>query len=221
MEQKMYKFLNSMNYTHLTHFDYSKFIPGGEFEGQWLPDVEKPLMCIRGYHASTLTGIREWAYHFMYEVELDGMILRSESKWVATRMRFIRRIETWDVAHVRKIILRFARFMAERCKGETRRKLLEIIDKIPDSGVVENKPKLWETVDQISKYADIKSAAWICRMMLVYLTGCRESDFVSDFCMATKELWCYGKAHDGGRFFFDKVKDFYTKTMLEILELEE
>ena len=55
-----------------------------------------PDPCRSGIHACRVPDMPFWVSPTLYEVELDGEIIESRSKLVASRARILRRIEAWD-----------------------------------------------------------------------------------------------------------------------------
>lgn len=77
-------------------------LPAGDSPGAWV-HAERPLgLCRSGIHACTGDQLPQWLGVEIWEVELEGEVLREEAAIVAERARLIRKIDTWDErAHVR------------------------------------------------------------------------------------------------------------------------
>jgi hypothetical protein len=69
-------------------------IPTEGGPGQWLEARVHP--CASGIHACEASDLPFWLHAELWEVELDGPVLRVGRKVVAPRGRLIRQIEAWD-----------------------------------------------------------------------------------------------------------------------------
>jgi hypothetical protein len=71
-------------------------LPEHERPGEWVV-VTGPLgLCINGIHASTVDQLPQWLGDEIWELELDGEVLRTEPALIAGRARLIRLLEEWD-----------------------------------------------------------------------------------------------------------------------------
>ena len=93
---KYYKFLTKENTGKYSEFDFTKWLPDEGKPGDWLPEVEKLELCVRGYHACSANDLLEWLESDLYEVELGDGIRKDTNKIVSNKIRFIRKIETWN-----------------------------------------------------------------------------------------------------------------------------
>jgi len=95
---KYYKFLTEDNRDEYSGYDYTPYLPKGSEPGEWLPEIsiENLKECADGYHACKPAQLLYWINAQLYEVELSGKIIDSDSKSYAQRMRFVRKVETWN-----------------------------------------------------------------------------------------------------------------------------
>ena len=95
---KYYKFLTEDNRGEYSGYDYTPYLPKGSEPGEWLPEIsiENLKECADGYHACKPVQLLYWINAQLYEVELSGKIIDSDSKSYAQRMRFVRKVETWN-----------------------------------------------------------------------------------------------------------------------------
>ena len=78
-------------------FDYTPYLPTGDQPGEWLPEIEGELeMCVRGYHVCTKKSLTSWINANLYEVEIGGDVIIGDDKIVASKMRFVRKVDTWN-----------------------------------------------------------------------------------------------------------------------------
>jgi hypothetical protein len=82
-----YKFLRTDGSTAFSRFRWPA-------PREW---VEAPVVpCRSGVHACRPADLPYWVAHTLYEIELDGEIVESPMKVVATRGRLLRRITEWE-----------------------------------------------------------------------------------------------------------------------------
>ena len=91
-----YKFLTVDNKGKYSKFDFTEYLPKDGKPGKWLPKIENIEMCESGYHAFELQHILDWINAQLFEVELSGNVVDGDKKTVAQRMRFIRKVDTWN-----------------------------------------------------------------------------------------------------------------------------
>lgn len=71
-------------------------LPLGGRPGEWVL-VSGPLgLCTNGIHASTIDQLPQWLGDELWEVELDGEVLRTEPALVAERGWLLRLLDEWD-----------------------------------------------------------------------------------------------------------------------------
>jgi hypothetical protein len=71
-------------------------LPEGGRPGEWVV-AEGPLgLCTNGIHSSTVDQLPQWLGDEIWELELDGEVLRTEPALVARRARAIQLVEAWD-----------------------------------------------------------------------------------------------------------------------------
>lgn len=68
--------------------------PTGGIPGLWLEAQVHP--CASGLHACEAPDLPFWLHAELWEVELEGPVVRAGRKVVAPRGRLIRRIDAWD-----------------------------------------------------------------------------------------------------------------------------
>ena len=73
--------------------------PSGTIRGAWVEAHVHP--CASGIHACEVADLPYWLHAELWEVELDGPVLRTGHKIVAPRGRLTRRVDTWDRAAMR------------------------------------------------------------------------------------------------------------------------
>ena len=91
-----YKFLTVDNKGKYSKFDFTEYLPKDGKPGKWLPKIENIEMRESGYHAFELQRILDWINAQLFEVELSGNVVDGDKKTVAQRMRFIRKVDTWN-----------------------------------------------------------------------------------------------------------------------------
>jgi hypothetical protein len=77
--------------------------PSGTTPGDWVVAAVNP--CSTGIHACGTSDLSYWLNSELWEVELDGDVIRAGHKIVAPRGRLLRRIETWDRHAMRRFCL--------------------------------------------------------------------------------------------------------------------
>jgi hypothetical protein len=88
---KAYKFLAEDGMGVFSRFAWP--LPNGG-PGAW---VESEVMvCRSGVHACRLIDLPYWVAPMLYEIEIDGPVVRQAIKLVAPRGRLVRRIAGWD-----------------------------------------------------------------------------------------------------------------------------
>lgn len=75
----------------------------GPFTGyRWKPglwvEADAAARCASGIHACRLDDLPFWSNEELWEIELDGEIVVSGHKLVATRGRLVQRVEAWTTA---------------------------------------------------------------------------------------------------------------------------
>ena len=66
--------------------------------GEWMPVVDNPALCVRGYHATDIEHVLQHYGPFLYELEYapDAVIARGDDKVAGSQARLLRQIETWN-----------------------------------------------------------------------------------------------------------------------------
>ena len=85
-----YKFLHADGSGVFTGFRWP--LPDGA-PGAWVDAAVDP--CRSGIHACRRGDLPHWVGMALYEIELDGAIVESPTKVIATRGRLLRRIDAW------------------------------------------------------------------------------------------------------------------------------
>ena len=106
---RYYKFLTAENKGGYSGFDFTAYLPKNGKPGKWLPKRKNLTLCERGWHACTHNNLMDWANAQLYEVELEGEILKGTDKVAAEQMRFIRKIDAWNEKTARLVACRCAR----------------------------------------------------------------------------------------------------------------
>lgn len=95
-----YKFLHQDNHGPFTAFNYNAYLPRDGQPGPWLPTLpggtRTLVPCERGYHFCTTEQMIDWLDEQLYEVEPGRATIDSGDKCAATRLRFVRHIDTWN-----------------------------------------------------------------------------------------------------------------------------
>lgn len=68
--------------------------PSGGVPGPWVEAVVHP--CATGIHACEVGHLPFWLHAELWEIELEGAVMRTERKLVAPRGRLLRRVDAWD-----------------------------------------------------------------------------------------------------------------------------
>jgi len=105
-----YKFLREGGRGPYSNFAWplpTKRADGTWEPGEWVEATGELVLCENGIHACRTEDVLTWLDAEMYEVELDGEIVRGEDKLCARRGRLLRRVEAWNT--------RTARVFATRC----------------------------------------------------------------------------------------------------------
>jgi hypothetical protein len=89
---KAYKFLAEDGMGVFSRFAWP--LPNGG-PAAWVESDEVET-CRSGVHACRLIDLPYWVAPMLYEIELDGHVVRQTIKVVAPRGRLLRRIEGWD-----------------------------------------------------------------------------------------------------------------------------
>jgi hypothetical protein len=71
-------------------------LPTADGPGEWMPTIEDPVPCERGYHGCTREQLVYWLGPVIYEMEYDGKPIDAGDKVVGGRARLLRRLDTWN-----------------------------------------------------------------------------------------------------------------------------
>ncbi len=103
-----YKFLSAGG--QATHADHDEpffwslptFNEDGSYTpGEWMPGVEWLDICGSGYHVTTEEHLLEWALECLYEAEVRGACIESDTKSSHQQARLLKPVETWNARSVR------------------------------------------------------------------------------------------------------------------------
>ena len=65
--------------------------------GKWMPVIKGDLeLCVNGYHLCRPQDLIKWLNEEIYEAEYKGQIIKGDDKIVVSRVRLLRRVETWN-----------------------------------------------------------------------------------------------------------------------------
>jgi hypothetical protein len=132
---RYFKFLTEDYRGQYSRFDFTPYLPRDGQPGEWLPAVEGDLvMCDNGYHVFIADDILYWMNARLYEVELDGEVLAGPYKFLARRMRLLRRVPGWT----ENVLVRFIQY----CK-----------DQVPLHGFSATPGMLWDKAYVFSEEA--------------------------------------------------------------------
>lgn len=73
-------------------------LPEGAQPGAWVTALAPLTPCLRGIHACRPQDLAYWLDAELWEVELDGAVMQTETMIVAARGRLIARVAHWDAA---------------------------------------------------------------------------------------------------------------------------
>jgi hypothetical protein len=104
-KNRYFKVLRRNASAPITSFQYTRYLPhkdanGNWVPGRWLPDIHEPpysrnlRMCHHGYHVCRADAIKIWwdSYHRLFEVEVKGRGLHKEDKSCFSSIRLLREI---------------------------------------------------------------------------------------------------------------------------------
>lgn len=91
-----YKFLAEAG---LGRFSEARWpLPEAGQPGAWLSAAGPVRPCVSGIHASRVEKLPYWLDRQLFEIELEGALVETESALVAERGRLIRRVDAWNDA---------------------------------------------------------------------------------------------------------------------------
>jgi hypothetical protein len=74
-------------------------LPHGKRSGAWMPKIDHPVLCQRGYHLCRRGDLVRWLGPTIYEVELapDALVVSGDDKVVTSGpVRLVRRMTRWN-----------------------------------------------------------------------------------------------------------------------------
>lgn len=91
-----YKFLDAEGRGRFTRTSWPT--PRGDQPGAWVDTVGPVVPCVRGVHAMRVQHLPFWLDQQLWQVELDGALVETDSLLVAERGRLARRVDAWNDA---------------------------------------------------------------------------------------------------------------------------
>jgi hypothetical protein len=91
---KAYKFLDGQSRGRFSQRTWS--LPNGAQPGAWMHIEGAPEPCVRGFHAMRTKHLPFWLDQQLWEAELAGACVETESLLVAERARLVRRVDAWN-----------------------------------------------------------------------------------------------------------------------------
>jgi len=64
--------------------------------GEWVQADGPIALCTNGVHAASTEQLPHWLGMELWEIELDGEIIRDKAALIASRARLVRKITAWD-----------------------------------------------------------------------------------------------------------------------------
>jgi len=89
-----YKFLDAHGRGRFTGTAWPK--PRGAEAGAWVDSDGPVVPCVRGVHAMRAQHLPFWLDRQLWEIELEGAFVETDSLLVAERGRLCRRVEAWN-----------------------------------------------------------------------------------------------------------------------------
>lgn len=91
-----YKFLSE---TGVGRFSEAKWpLPEAGKPGAWLSAAGPISPCVCGIHAARVEKLPYWLDRQLFQIELEGALVETESALVAERGRLVKRVEAWNDA---------------------------------------------------------------------------------------------------------------------------
>lgn len=110
-----YKFLASGGRGPFSGFEWP--LPSNGEPGPWV-DAEGDLVpCSSGVHACPVETLPPWIHDELWQVELDGEVVRFESVLVAQRGRLVERVPGWNLEIGRELANACAERIRERAEA--------------------------------------------------------------------------------------------------------
>ena len=105
-----YKFLTADKTSEFSGFDFTPYLPTRDQPGEWLPAVTGDLKaCGNGYHALPAEHLLSWLNTKLFEVEFQGELLTDDNKVIGRQMRFVKRIQSWNIRAIQEFAFWCAR----------------------------------------------------------------------------------------------------------------
>jgi hypothetical protein len=71
-------------------------LPQAERPGEWVHANGSIGLCVNGIHAASPEQLPHWLGTEIWEIELDGEVVREEDALVASQARLVRKLHAWD-----------------------------------------------------------------------------------------------------------------------------
>jgi hypothetical protein len=78
-------------------------LPSAVGPGAWLAGRQPPQPCRHGIHACHALQLAHWLDATLWEIELDGEIVETETMLVGARGRLVRAVDAWNLASQREL----------------------------------------------------------------------------------------------------------------------
>jgi len=181
--------------------------------GKWMPVIKGDLeLCVNGYHLCRPQDLIEWLNEEIYEAEYKGQIIKGDDKIVVSRVRLLRRVETWNGRTARE----FACWCVRNTPLENDKTTWDLLtDKSRDAVRVAEKYARGEATDEelAAAWAAASAAAW---------AGARDAasvaaawDAARDAASAAASVAAWAAASVAAR---DAASAAQTKHLFEILQ---
>lgn len=131
---RAYKFLAQGGVGRFSDFHWPP--PAGGEPGRWVATTAELEDCRHGVHACAPEHLLDWIDDELWEVELDGELVATESMLIAERGRLVRRVTAWDGPA--------ARAFADSCAWRARDYALSALRRV---GLTEEAEKLVDAVE--------------------------------------------------------------------------
>ena len=89
---KYYKSLTADNKGPYSEFDFMPYLPKNGKPGKWLPIVKTLEPCESGWHGCQSKDLIDWINAQVWEIETRGKVKRSDNKFCAEQIRFVRKV---------------------------------------------------------------------------------------------------------------------------------
>lgn len=104
---KLYKVLNNNQSCIAGSFNWTPYLPHDGIPGKWTPKIFDPEICRSGYHGTSAEYLLHYVYgNQLFECEAENAtwnndIFGSSDKFTSSRMRLVRRVESYNDKNLR------------------------------------------------------------------------------------------------------------------------